>query len=85
MENAVFWVVTPVALVSTNVPEECIASIIRVRRIGELGTTVAVTSTVLRLLVTANVPSSLSLVTLIRSVLTRATRRHTSEDDILQE
>jgi hypothetical protein len=33
-----------VALVRTDVSEELIASIIRVRRIGELGTTLAVTS-----------------------------------------
>jgi hypothetical protein len=34
----------PVALVRTDVSEELSASIIRVARIGELGTTVAVTS-----------------------------------------
>jgi hypothetical protein len=33
-----------VALVRTNVAEECIASIIRLTRIGELGATLAVTS-----------------------------------------
>jgi hypothetical protein len=33
-----------VALVRTDVLEECVASIIRVTRIGELGTTLAVTS-----------------------------------------
>jgi hypothetical protein len=32
------------ALVKTNVSEEHIASIIRVRRIGELGTTLAITT-----------------------------------------
>jgi hypothetical protein len=31
-------------LVRTYLSEECIASIIRVRRLGELGTTLAVTS-----------------------------------------
>jgi hypothetical protein len=60
-----------VALVKTDISEEIIASIIRVMKIGELGT-LAVTSnrstlrrntvcdlgTVLRLLVTANVVSS---------------------------
>jgi hypothetical protein len=56
-----------VALVRTDVAEEHIASIIRVTRIGELGT-LAVTSkkflrSVCRLLVTANVPSSLILFT----------------------
>jgi hypothetical protein len=48
-----------VALVRTDVSEECIASIIRVIRIGELGTRV------FRLLVTANVvPTSPILVAL---------------------
>jgi hypothetical protein len=49
-----------VALVRTDVSEELSASIIRVRRICELGTT---------LLVTANVPSSPILVTLMMEAL----------------
>jgi hypothetical protein len=55
-----------VALVRTGVSEELSASFIRVTRIGELGTTLAVTSNrcMLRLLVTASVvPSSPILVT----------------------
>jgi hypothetical protein len=44
MKNGVFWDVTPVALVRTDVSEELSASFIRVTRIGELETTVAVTS-----------------------------------------
>jgi hypothetical protein len=46
MKNAVFWDVMPcgLALVRTDVLEECITSIIRVTRIGELGTTLAVSS-----------------------------------------
>jgi hypothetical protein len=49
MKNAVFWVLRSVALVRTdvylfNVSEELSTSIIRVTRIGELGTTLAVTS-----------------------------------------
>jgi hypothetical protein len=77
-----------VALVRTGVLEELSASFIRVTRISELGTTLAVTSRILcsvrRLLVTASVvPSSPILVTLMKeglsssetSVLTRATRR----------
>jgi hypothetical protein len=43
LKNAVFWDVTHVALVRTYVSEEHSASIIRVTRIGELGT-LAVTS-----------------------------------------
>jgi hypothetical protein len=73
-----------VAFVRTDVLEECSASIIRVTRIGELGTTLAVTSsqrtlqrtTYRQLLVTANaVPSSLmteALHSSETSVLTRA-------------
>jgi hypothetical protein len=67
-----------VALVRTDVSEELSASFIRVTRISELGTTLAVTSnrrkqrknTKLRLLVTANVvPSSPILVTLMKEAL----------------
>jgi hypothetical protein len=44
MKNAVFWDVTPCALVRTDVSEEPSASFMRVTRIGELGTMLAVTS-----------------------------------------
>jgi hypothetical protein len=59
-----------VALVGTDVTEELSASFIRVTRIGELGTTLAVTSVV---------PSSLILVTLMKEVLS------SSETSVIQE
>jgi hypothetical protein len=44
MKNGVFWDVSCVKLARTDVSEELSASFIRVTRIGELGTTLAVTS-----------------------------------------
>jgi hypothetical protein len=82
-----------VALVRTNVSEERAPSIIRVARLGDLGTTSTVTSnflrSVLRLLVTDNfVTSSPILVTLMMEatrssetyVLTIATLRNRREN-----
>jgi hypothetical protein len=43
-QNAVLWVVTPAPLVKTDDSEECIASIIRVKRISRLETMLALTS-----------------------------------------
>jgi hypothetical protein len=44
MKNAVLWMLRFLALLITDVSEEHIASIIRVTKIGELGTTLSVTS-----------------------------------------
>jgi hypothetical protein len=58
-----------VALVRTDVSEELSASFIRMTRIGEIGTTKAVTSN-RRILVTGSfVPSSPILVTLMKEAL----------------
>jgi hypothetical protein len=38
MKNGVFWDVTPCGFVRTDVSDELSASIIRVTRVGELGT-----------------------------------------------
>jgi hypothetical protein len=84
-----------VALVRTNVSEECITSIIRVTRNGKLGRTLAVTSnwSMFQLLVTANIPTLLILVTLMMeaicytetSVLTRATECNIPEDRLTSQ
>jgi hypothetical protein len=80
-----------VALVRTDVLEEHITSIIRVTRIGEVGTTLAVTSSVFRLLIATNfVLRSPTLVTPMmeaiysseESVLTRAIQRNIPDDSI---
>jgi hypothetical protein len=44
LKNVVFWDVSRVALVRADVSEEHIASIIRMTKIGEVGTKLAITT-----------------------------------------
>jgi hypothetical protein len=73
--------VLPCGFVRTDVSEEPIASIIRVKRTSELGTVLAVTSKSSKLIL-----STLMIKVICyseTSVLTRATWRHNPEDGIL--
>jgi hypothetical protein len=69
------WMLRRAAFVRTDVSEEVIASIIRVTRIGELGTTFA--SPILDTMMMEEIFSSET------SVLTRVTLRYIPEDGIL--
>jgi hypothetical protein len=73
-----------VALVRTDVSEELCTSFIRVTRIGELGTTLAVTSN--RRTLRRNIKYLYGIgsgIGISRSVLIRTTRRNIPEDNIL--
>jgi hypothetical protein len=70
-----------VALVRTDVSDEISASIIRVTRIGELGTTLAATSN--RRTLILSILKMDPIISSETSVLTRLTRCHILEDGIL--
>jgi hypothetical protein len=92
MENANFWDVSRADLVRNDILEERSASIIRVTRIGEIATTIALTSNrrTLRRNNSSAVRSSSILLTLMiealssfETVLTRTTRHNIPDDGIL--
>jgi hypothetical protein len=78
-EECCLGILRRLALIRTDVSTERIASIIKVIRIGDPGTTLAVTTvflrSVLRLLVAANVPSSRILFPLMMEVIVPPERR----------
>jgi hypothetical protein len=74
LKNAVFWDITPCGFCTNRRLGGNYPTMIRVTRIGEQGTKLAVTITLLMK----------SIHSFETSVLTRATRSDIQEDDILQ-
>jgi hypothetical protein len=65
MKNAVVWILRRVPLVRTDVSDERRVSIIRATRIGEIGTTLAVTSNRLKLRRKTHMNDISSLITVL--------------------
>jgi hypothetical protein len=83
MKNGVFWNVTPFGSCKNPVSEELSSFIIRVTKIGELGTTLAITSNRRTLRRNGETNKKEAQSSSETWVLTRATRRSIPEDTII--